>query len=450
MSIGNDRRRLVERFDGDEMNIHFAQSHETRAELEELMLVEKNIVSPQAGAPIVGIIQDSLAGSYLMTKEDTVKEVTPELRADFNDMATIVDPEGNFEIIIDKQDHAESVYNALGEPYSPYLMRVLISCLFPDDFHYIRKDGRMVSLTEYEDNPEVEMDFVIINGIYVSGVMDKSIIGTRRNSIIHMLHDEFGSSVACHFVDNIQRLANKFLEVRGFSVGIRDCILGGVDKMVNDTIVERELKVRALDHKTMSAERREAEINAELNTALNVGRKMIKDVAERLGTLNALVVMISSGSKGGFQNMAQISGLLGQQNLSGRRMWKEFVGIDGGRTLPHYTEETMKDVGARGFVRSNYIKGLSPQEFWFHAVGGREGLCDTAVKTSDSGYIQRKMVKTMEDLRVHSDGTVRNKAGTIIQFAYGDTGLDPQKSVKVDGEFTFIDVERLVDEINES
>jgi DNA-directed RNA polymerase II subunit RPB1 len=110
----------------------------------------------------------------------------------------------------------------------------------------------------------------------------------------------------------------------------------------------------------------------------------------------------------------------------------------------------MTDVGARGFVRSNYIEGLSPQEMWFHAVGGREGLSDTAVRTKDSGYIQRKMVKTMEDIRVMADGTVRNKAGTIIQFAYGDTGLDPYSSVRIGKDYTFINVERLVDEINES
>jgi len=113
---------------------------------------------------------------------------------------------------------------------------------------------------------------------------------------------------------------------------------------------------------------------------------------------------------------------LGQQNVDGKRIPYGYID----RTLPHYHKYDDSSE-ARGFVENSFISGQTPQEYFFHAMGGREGLIDTACKTSETGYIQRKLMKSMEDLRVDYDYSVRNSSGCIIQFIYGDDGMDACK-----------------------
>ena len=129
--------------------------------------------------------------------------------------------------------------------------------------------------------------------------------------------------------------------------------------------------------------------------------------------------MVRSGSKGKENNVAQMIGCVGQQNVSGKRL--EFGYID--RVLCHF-ERNDKGPEAKGFVEHSYKTGLDPHEFFYHAMGGREGIIDTAIKTSETGYIQRRLVKAMEDLKINTDQTVRNAIGDIVQFNYGDDGLD--------------------------
>lgn len=147
----------------------------------------------------------------------------------------------------------------------------------------------------------------------------------------------------------------------------------------------------------------------------DAGSSAQKSLAES----NNLKAMVTAGSKGSFINISQMTACVGQQNVEGKRIPFGFVD----RTLPHFTKD---DYGpeSRGFVENSYLRGLSPQEFFFHAMGGREGLIDTAVKTSETGYIQRRLVKAMEDIMVKYDGTVRNSLGDVIQFLYGEDGMD--------------------------
>ena len=199
---------------------------------------------------------------------------------------------------------------------------------------------------------------------------------------------------------------------------------------------------------------REVKVAASLSKARDNGMKIAK---EALGLDNNFVSTVTSGSKGDFFNIAQITGVLGQQNFSGARIPKTMTNCT--RTLPFYPlendDETKQDpltkeleYESRGFIRNSFIHGINPREFWFHAVTGREGVTDTAMKTAQSGYIQRRMVKVGEDVAVKYDGTVRNAGESIIQFNYGNNSLDPAKTVIVDGKPQICDVSRLADRIN--
>ena len=163
------------------------------------------------------------------------------------------------------------------------------------------------------------------------------------------------------------------------------------------------------------------------------------------------VSTVTSGSKGDYFNIAQITGILGQQNHAGQRITPTLTNKT--RTLPFYpiNEELPKDMEyeSRGFIKNSFIHGLNPREFWFHSITGREGVTDTAMKTAQSGYIQRRMVKVGEDVAIKYDGTVRNSNESIIQFQYGNEGLDPTKTVIVNGKPQICDIGRLVDRLND-
>jgi DNA-directed RNA polymerase II subunit RPB1 len=190
----------------------------------------------------------------------------------------------------------------------------------------------------------------------------------------------------------------------------------------------------------------EAKINMALSKAKDVGMRLAK---ESLDPNNNFVNTIMSGSKGDFFNIAQIMGLLGQQNVGGGRIQPHLNNRT--RTLPHYSRRHLSfeaECESRGFIQNSFLRGLSPREFWFHAMSGREGLTDTATKTAQSGYTQRKMVKIMEDVQIQYDQTVRNSMGSIIQFAYGHDNLCPTKMVLVDGKPRICNINRLAEQIN--
>jgi DNA-directed RNA polymerase II subunit RPB1 len=181
--------------------------------------------------------------------------------------------------------------------------------------------------------------------------------------------------------------------------------------------------------------------------------------------------MIESGSKGNYMNIAQTIGLLGQQNVGGKRIQRLFKG----RTYPHFLKsalcnspdlkkqqdtinpkasterqliELKKFLESRGFIVNSYIKGLTPIEFFTHQQGGREGLLSTAISTSTTGYLQRRIVKTIEDVKCNYLNMIVNDKNSIVQFAYGDDGMDNSKLVQKNGGLSFIDIARKAEQIN--
>ncbi|KAL6565809.1 DNA-directed RNA polymerase II subunit rpb1 [Orobanche hederae] len=243
-----------------------------------------------------------------------------------------------------------------------------------------------------------------------------------------LVEEEVGPDAARKFLGHTQWLVNYWLLQNAFSMGIGDTIADvATMEKINETISNAKNEVKELIS-TFLGGQLEAEpgrtmkesFENRVNQVLNKARDDAGSSAQKsLSESNNLKAMVTAGSKGSFINISQMTACVGQQNVEGKRIPFGFVG----RTLPHFTKD---DLGpeSRGFVENSYLRGLTPQEFFFHAMGGREGLIDTAVKTSETGYIQRRLVKAMEDIMVKYDGTVRNSLGDVIQFLYGEDGMD--------------------------
>ena len=380
-------------FDGDEMNLHVPQSVQTRTELEYLAWIPLQIVSTAKGQPIIGMVMDSLLGSWLLTTKD---------------------------IVLSKYDCMNLLIRTTLDKTKIKLTKESYTGV--ELFSYILPETLNMSMGNSK-NPSL----LIKNGKIVKGTLGKSSVGPSENSIIHCIWNDFGPLVCRDFINNTQHLINAWLlYYHGFSVGLGDVaidtdtinqiqgILADSKKKVNDSILEVESGVSNIDYETM-----ELKLLQELTSIRDKAGKMVID---KIDHNNRMFSMIKSGSKGKTQNIAQISACLGQQELSGTghiRIGKLY----NGRTLPHYCVDD-DTAEARGFVSNSYLTGLDPQEFFFHMMGGRIGLIDTAVKTSDTGYIQRRLIKALEDIMVKYDGTVRNAQDQIIQFTYGDTGYD--------------------------
>ncbi|MQM18247.1 hypothetical protein Taro_051232 [Colocasia esculenta] len=398
-------------FDGDEMNMHVPQSFETRAEVLELMMVPKCIVSPQSNRPVMGIVQDTLLGCRKLTKRDTFieKDVFMNILMWWEDF--------------DGKIPAPAIY----KPRPLWTGKQVFNLIIPRQINVIRHSA-------WHDENEKgfitpgDTEVRIERGELLSGILCKKTLGTSAGSIIHVIWEEVGPDAACKFLGHTQWLVNYWLLQNGFSIGIGDAIADArTMEGINETIsrAKNDVKdlIRRAQEKQLEAEPGrtmmesfENKVNQVLNRARDdAGSKAQKSLSES----NNLKAMVTAGSKGSFINISQMTACVGQQNVEGKRIPFGFIG----RTLPHFTKD---DYGpeSRGFVENSYLRGLTPQEFFFHAMGGREGLIDTAVKTSETGYIQRRLVKAMEDIMVMYDGTVRNSLGDVIQFLYGEDGMD--------------------------
>ncbi|QHO35434.1 DNA-directed RNA polymerase II subunit [Arachis hypogaea] len=399
-------------FDGDEMNMHVPQSFETRAELLELMMVPKCIVSPQSNRPVMDIVQDTLLGCRKITKRDTfiTKDVFMNILMWWEDF------DGNVPT------------PAILKPEPLWTGKQVFNLIIPKQINLTRysswhddNEGGS-SITPGDTMVRIE------KGELLTGTLCKKTLGASTGSLIHVIWEDAGPDAARKFLGHTQWLVNYWLLQNSFSIGIGDSIAdASTMEVINQTISEAKEKVKTLfrdaQEKKLESEPGqtmmdtfEKKVNEVLNEARNdAGKKAQTSLSES----NNLKAMVTAGSKGSFINISQMTACLGQQNVEGKRI--PFGFID--RTLPHFTKD---DYGpeSRGFVENSYLRGLTPQEFFFHAMGGREGVIDTAVKTSETGYIQRRLVKAMEDIMVKYDGTVRNSVGDVIQFLYGEDGMD--------------------------
>lgn len=432
-------------FDGDEMNIHVPQSLEAQVELEYLSDVQHNMISHQSSKPNMCIVQDSLLGAYKMTcgVKSIPKEVFFDIVCVLPRPPWIKGDDDNFSIedIMNKIEKIETIHKKFNVSDNPYNGYGLVSIILPDDFDY-EKDNN--------DNEIIK----VIDGVLYDGKINKTIIGSTHNAIHQVLYKEYGNITASYFVDCIQFITNKYLLIDGFTVGLGDCLMNeSKDKISNkqkikEVIVKSYIEAEGVIETTNHPSIKEIRVNASLNKAKDVGLKIAK---ETLKSDNNFLTTVYSGSKGDFFNIAQITGLLGQQNLKGSRI--PMLLNNGKRSLPHYSFEKQdieSKYESRGFISNGFLHGLNPRQFFFHAMSGREGICDTAMGTATSGYMQRRIIKLTEDIKINYDGTVRDHINKIYQLSYDNMNLDPTNTVKVKGKQQFCDIDRLVNKLNKT
>ncbi|EON98349.1 putative dna-directed rna polymerase ii largest subunit protein [Phaeoacremonium minimum UCRPA7] len=393
-------------FDGDEMNLHVPQTEETRAEVMNLCMVPLNIVSPQRNGPLMGIVQDTLAGVYKLCRRDVLLTKEQVMNA----MLWVPGWDGIIPV------------PAILKPRPRWTGKQIISMVIP-------KEVSLHSGNDTKEDAPLRDDGVLIQtGELMYGLLSKKIVGATGGGIIHIVYNELGSTAAMNFLNSCQRVVNYWLLHNGFSIGIGDTIpdkktIEKVQVHIDDQKEEvRELTALATANKLEALPGMNVRETFEnkVSKALNTARDKAGTTTEKgLKDLNNAVTMARSGSKGSSINISQMSALVGQQIVEGKRIPFGFKY----RTLPHFTKDDYSPE-ARGFVENSYLRGLTPSEFFFHAMAGREGLIDTAVKTAETGYIQRRLVKALEDVSAKYDGTVRNSLNDIIQFLYGEDGLD--------------------------
>ena len=294
----------------------------------------------------------------------------------------------------------------------------------------------------YHENETV----CIYNGVLVYGSISKHVLWGGHESIVRYIHKEYSVKECAFFINNIQFLSNEWLSYHGFSIGLEDCVLSKdirsqMKEIVNSSYTEYDYYINNIHNPDIKENRCVQVLNKSRDKCMKIAKDNIKDT-------NNFTSTVKSGSKGDFFNITQISSLVGQQYLSGMRIQPTLS--YGLRTLPHYHYDlnTKEQCEQRGFITSSFFQGLNPREFILHAMTGREGITDTAVKTADSGYIQRRLGKRSEDKQIYYDNSIRDVDNRVIQFLYGNNGLDPKKTIIRNNEVHITNINRLADKIN--
>jgi DNA-directed RNA polymerase beta' subunit len=370
------------------MNIFLGQSIQTRIELEEIADVKKQIITPSTSRTIIGIVQDGLLGAYNLT--------SPTMRIDWKSAMNIM----SYTSIDDFEAFKKE---------KKYTGHELFSMILPP-----RINVQTAKLT-------------IKNGELLEGHLSKDMLGSKKkNNLTQLIWDEHGAEGSKRFLDNTQRLINNFNLYNGFTINVGDMSISDeIDKQIQQLFETKDLKV---NHMITEIENNPDIIDSELYertlfSELNVAREDVsKLLLNNLTPLNNLGIMITSGSKGDATNLGQMGGCIGLQAFEGKLIPKHI----NNRTTSYFFENDDRSE-SRGLIKNSFMKGMKFVEFFYHNMTGREGLIDSAIKTAESGYIQRKIIKSLEDGKVHYDRTVRTATNMIMQYVYGDSGADTIK-----------------------
>jgi DNA-directed RNA polymerase subunit A' len=404
-------------FDGDEMNLHIPQSKEAQTEARMLMQVQDQILSPRYGAPIIGAGKDYISGAYLLTRKETM------LKAD--EVGKLLSYTGYV---------GEIPPPTVSKPGIMWSGKSIFSIFLPKDFSFVSRANICMHCPECKyEACEYDAYVMIQNGELKKGIIDKNSIGAERpDTIFHRVIKDYGTDAGHDFLNGVSRLINGFLTITGFTYSYDELNLQEPEvKEISKVMRSMEKSVSKLTEEYAKGilerlpgqtiqESFEIKVMNELAKARDAAGEIVQN---GLPMENSGIIMTRSGARGSSLNIGQMMGSVGQQSIRGKRIMRGYEH----RTLPHFAENDAAPV-ARGFVYNCYRDGLSPLEFFFHAMGGREGLVDTAVRTQQSGYMQRRLINALEHLRVEYDGTVRNSMGDIVQFTYGEDGIDPSKS----------------------
>jgi DNA-directed RNA polymerase subunit A' len=414
-------------FDGDEMNLHVPQSEEARAEAQFLLKVQEHILSPRYGGPIIGGVHDFISLAYIFTRKSSIfdRNTTYQLL----EWGNVFTRNPDFKL--------SDLKPVTTDPEPMYSGKSIFSTLLPKDLNMQLKSNFCRKCEDGCKEEDCDYDgFVnIVNGELVSGVLDEKTYGAGKpTTILLRITKDYGADAAREFLDDSARMLLYFIMHHALTMGLDEVDITSIMPQINGVMANAneqcDTYIRAFNENDEEAmpcapgrtyqETLELRIQEVLNKARDEAGKI---GALELGDSAHSVIMTKSGARGNPLNLTQMAACVGQQAVRGNRIHRGFSD----RTLPHFKLRDLT-ARARGFVESSYRKGLDPIEFFFHAMGGREGLVDTAVRTSSSGYMQRRLVNALQDMVVQNDGTVRTSTDNIIQFVYGDDRVDPAKS----------------------
>ena len=469
------------------MNIFAPQNEQTRVECEEILSASHNFMSGQSSKPMYAMKQDGLLGGYKLTRGNV--KVPKHI---FNNC--IIFDDWSLEYINNKINHIKLVHkwlklhdkevellknkytnlsinelNKMAEDNLLYTGHSLFSMLLPNDFEYFKDNTKELK------NVGINDSFEVVRGVLISGTINNDVIGSSSGSLIHHLYKDYGHKLATNFISYYEMLINNWLTYSGVSLGVKDCITKE-ETTVKNIVSESMLLVYTTLQTQRDPELLENEIHMELNNSITLGNNKVKQAFD---IDNNFVSMVYSGARGKTYNITQIGGLVGQQNLLGKRIPKTF----GGRTLPHFIkyshlqnapdylfndvdktsnkddkfsniDKMLKLTESRGFIPRSFFRGISPVNFFFQAAASREGLIDSSSKVPDTGYIQRRITKMVEDLKWSYSNTIVNSKNTILDFSYGTDNFDSSQMIKIKTKekdyFSFIDIKHTVNILNKN
>lgn len=426
-------------FDGDEMNLHVPQSKDAQAEAKTLMRVQEQILSPRFGAPIIGGIQDHITGLYLLTRTGYTlsKQEAQQVLVQAGLEPELPEPSG-------VED---------GEEY--WTGKDIFSLFLPDDLNLSYKanicdrGGECQECERWtDDRCEIDGRVKIRDGQLLEGVIDSSSYEALSECrVLDRIIKSHGNEAAKDFLDKTTRLAIAVIKKFGFTTGLSDEeVPEEAKEKIKDVIEDAKEKVTELievyergELEQLPGRSLKETLEMRIMEVLAEARDKTGEIAgDHLGMDNSAVIMARTGARGSMLNLTQMAGCVGQQSVRGERPSRGYEG----RALSHFKEGDLSG-DARGFASSSYKKGLNPTEFFFHAMGGREGLVDTAVRTAQSGYMQRRLINALQDLRVEHDGTVRDDHENLVQFEYGDDLVDPARSDRGKA----VNIDQIVEEV---
>ncbi|XP_059079806.1 DNA-directed RNA polymerase I subunit RPA1-like [Tigriopus californicus] len=455
-------------FDGDEMNAHFPQNEVARAEAYEIANVCKQYLVPKDGTPLQGLIQDHIIAGVKMTIRGRFFNRADYMQHVFSALVdhpgkiktlppTIIKPE---QLWSGKQIVSTIILNLVPKDKAPPTL-LSSAKIKTNEWSKVKARpwtaGGPLPDNKTDDNTTMsESEVIFRQGEFLSGILDKNQYGTTQYSLVHVFFELYGGTYSGKLLSAFSKIFTNFLHTEGFTLGVRDilvtsqanqkreAIMAATKKMGNQMaangvnlkfedpseIDEEELraKLEQYHRETRVIPKRRLDIDRGFKDKLAPATNDINGACLPRGLIkrfpdNNLQLMVQAGAKGSTVNTMQISCLLGQIELEGKRP----PIMISGKSLPSFKAyDTQPRAG--GFIDGRFMSGIRPQEFFFHCMAGREGLIDTAVKTSRSGYLQRCLVKLLEGLVVNYDMTVRDSDGSVVQFQYGEDSMDVCKA----------------------
>ncbi|KAI1372952.1 beta and beta-prime subunits of DNA dependent RNA-polymerase [Hypoxylon crocopeplum] len=417
-------------FDGDEMNLHVPQTEEARAEAMTLMGVKYNLATPKNGEPIIAATQDFITASYLLSSKDNFfdRRTFTYIVQMMTDGLTHLDLPPPAILAPKRLWTGKQIFSMLMRPNkaSPVKVNLDAKCR---EYVGPEKPGPGQKARAPDMCPN-DGWLVVRNSEVMCGRMDKSTVGAgKKESIFYVILRDFGPDAAITAMNRLAKLCARMLTNRGFSIGIGDvypspALTEKKQALVNEAYEASDVLIEQFNTNKLEKAAgcsMEETLENKISGTLSKVRQAAGDYCiQTLSKNNAPWIMASSGSKGSNINVAQMVAVVGQQIIGGQRVADGFQD----RTLPHFHKNT-RQAPAKGFVRNSFYTGLTPTEFLFHAISGREGLVDTAVKTAETGYMSRRLMKSLEDLSTQYDDTVRTSGGGVVQFQFGADKLDP-------------------------